>query len=305
MAIKFSKTGVCTTFQDQGRFGNARFGINHSGVMDWFSAKALNILLENNPNEAVLELFFPAAEIEFLEATQFAIIGGNFEPTLNYKTIENNRIQTAAAGDILRFKQQKKGTITYFSVAGGFALDTWLGSVSPNQAADFQTFEIQKNTVLAFKKPFLETKNSLTVSSFLWPKFTNQIRFIPSEIASAGLEKQDFKLNQDSNRMGYRFDSITIEQPIGDFSVSEAVNFGTIQLLPSGQIIILMADHQTSGGYPRLGQVILADLPLLAQLQTHQSMNLIPCSIEVAEDAYFEQLTDLRKLAAGVAISSK
>ncbi len=298
MSIQITKTGIFTTLQDEGRLGYAQFGINRGGVMDWFSAKSLNILLENDENEAMLEMHFPAATFHFLAPTRFAITGADFSPKLNFKSIENNKTYLAKTGDILNFSSKIQGERAYFGIEGGFESSKWLASVSPNSAADFEAISIENEAILAFKKTTFSTKKLFLSSEFSIKK-TNQIRYIPEIDLDL---KQAFKISPNANRMGFLLQSETIS--ISHESIlSSAVSFGTIQILPSGQLIILMADHQTSGGYPRLGTVILADLPLLAQMPGNVPFSLIPCSIEEAEELYFEKLTLLKQLEISININ--
>jgi antagonist of KipI len=298
MSIQIIKPGILTTLQDEGRVGFAQFGINRGGVMDWFSAKVLNLLLGNSTTEAVLEIHFPAASFSFLSPTRFAITGADFSPKLNFKSIEVNKSYWAKTGDILHFSAKNKGERAYFGIEGGFETPTWLASVSPNQAADFEAFSIKNDAILKAKKNDF-TNKKIFVSNEFSIKKTNQIRYIP-EIDLA--LNQDFVISPNANRMGFLLQSEPVSVPQSSI-LSSAVGFGTIQILPSGQLIVLMADHQTSGGYPRLGTIVLADLPNLAQMPINTPFNLTACSVETAEEAYFKQLRLMRQLEAGIGAS--
>ena len=113
---------------------------------------------------------------------------------------------------------------------------------------------------------------------------------------------QSFAVSQDSNRMGFRLDGEPLSRAEPLEMISSAVGFGTIQLLPDGKLIILMADHQTSGGYPRIGHVISRDLPLVAQLGHGDKVAFEVVTINEAETALMDFERELRVLKVGVAL---
>jgi antagonist of KipI len=121
-----------------------------------------------------------------------------------------------------------------------------------------------------------------------------------TEMSKEAFENQVFKISNASNRMGYRMNAEPLELRTKKELVSSAVDFGTVQLLPSGQIIILMADHQTSGGYPRLGNIVSVDLPKLAQCSLNDTFIFKKISIEVAEYLLIKQEFELQKLKASI-----
>ena len=117
-----------------------------------------------------------------------------------------------------------------------------------------------------------------------------------SNESKAAFKAENFRISHESDRMGFRLDGQTLrlKQPLE--IISSAVDFGTIQLLPDGQMIILMADHQTTGGYPRLGNVVRCDLPLVAQLGANDRLNFKLISIAEAENLTLELEKDLNLL---------
>ena len=114
------------------------------------------------------------------------------------------------------------------------------------------------------------------------------------------LENQTFTISQNSNRMGFRMNAEPLEVEQKLELVSSAVDFGTIQLLPNGQIIVLMADHQTSGGYPRMGNVISVDLPILAQCGVNDVIRLKAISVGEAEELLLLQEKEIQKLKVSI-----
>lgn len=280
MSLLLQKPGILTTVQDLGRNGYRRFGVNPGGAMDRAAARLINILLGNDDNEALLEMHFPAAELLFEAKATFAVGGGDFSPKLDGDAIENWRPMAAKKGSTLRFGGKASGNRAYLAVAGGFRLENWLGSSGTNLAAQIGGIDGRKLDAgdrLGFRKKTGKNKSvdSRRISTSILPLYSRfpTVRIIAGpEVQSldkrgrASLVNHDFSILNNSNRMGFRLsgEPISLSKPIE--MISSAVGFGTIQLLPDGQMIVLMADHQTTGGYPRVAHVISHDLPLLAQL---------------------------------------
>lgn len=248
--------------------------------MDQAATRLINILLGNDETQAVIEMHFPAPQIFFEANTIFAIGGGDFMPHLDATQVENWRPIFARKGSSLRFKGKTSGNRAYLSVKGGLRIAEWLGSASTNLIAKSGGFNgrrlepgdrIKLNQKL--KKP--ADIHTPLISNSMIPFYSRfpTVRIVRgaefeklTKTSREGLQNQDFAISGSSDRMGFRLigDQILIAKPME--LVSSAVNFGTIQLLPDGQLIVLMADQQTAGGYPRIAHVISYDLPLLAQL---------------------------------------
>lgn len=300
MSILLQKAGILTTIQDLGRFGFRRFGINPSGAMDQTAVRLINILLGNDDNEAALEMHFPAPQIVFNKATIAAIGGADFQPTLDDKPIENWRPFSAGENSVLKFGRKVTGNRAYVAIKGGFEVEKWLGSSSTNLAAKIGGFGGQKLET-GDKINFWETatynkvEHPTRVSVSLIPHYSQfpTVRIIAgaefeylSDEGRDTLANENFVISTNSNRMGFRLkgDPVSLSQPRE--MVSSAANFGTIQLLPDGQLIVLMADHQTAGGYPRIAHVITQDLPLLAQLGANDKV-----AFHLVETGHAEDLT--------------
>lgn len=306
--MKFLKNGVFTSIQDAGRFGFQSIGVNCGGAMDYLSFKLLNVLLRNEINEAALEMHFPAPVLEFEESCYFAITGADFEPILNKETVVRNKIYFAKSGDILSFKKKIEGERLYFGVMGGFQLPEWLNSKSANLQLGFQ--KLPNEIKLKNTNGVDQSKINHGIA-FDYNLSNNKIRFVPSfeyhkldESSKLNLKDSEFLITNNSNRMGYRLSGTPLFLNEKEEMVSASVSKGTIQLLPDGQIIVLMADAQVSGGYPKLGFVIENDVSKLAQtgamtkiqleivtyehaveimLQTEKSINLIKKSLKLRE----------------------
>ncbi|MCD9187446.1 MAG: biotin-dependent carboxyltransferase family protein [Pyrinomonadaceae bacterium] len=314
MSLLINKTGILTTIQDLGRKGFARFGINPNGAMDQTAVRLINVLLANDENEAVLEMHYPAPEIVFEEAAIFALGGADLGAEIDGKPLENWRIHFAEKGSVLKFTARNFGNRVYLSVKNGFKIEKILASASTNLTANFGGIEgrtLRKGDRILFSNNAQTRPKNINfrISHSLLPFYS---RF-PTARVTAGAEfenlkaeskesflNQVFRITRKSNRMGYRLDGAPLTLKENIELLSSAVNFGTIQLLPDGKMILLMADHQTSGGYPRLANVIKPDLPLAAQLGANDKIGFHLVSLREAEQLYlqFEKEFTLLKIAA-------
>ncbi len=286
MPMKILKKGVLSTFQDHGRFGYQSVGLNIGGVMDNLSFRLLNAVLGNYSNEAALEIHFPGPHIEFEEFCFFAITGPDFGATLNQKMLTKNKKYKAKPGDQLVFKNKFNGERLYFGVQGGFEIPDWLNSKS---------FNAQLNLPVVSQIIVLNNKDELEIDSYNYGVSFNYdltkyiIRFVSGfEFEKLNIESKisllnsEFLISKDSNRMGYRLSGEPLSLIEKMEMVSSPVSKGTIQLLPDGQLIVLMADAQVSGGYPKLGFVIENDVSKLSQFGSHSKISFEMVSYEQA-----------------------
>ncbi len=314
MSIRIEKSGVLSTIQDLGRTGFRRFGINLNGAMDKTAVRLINILLGNDDVEAVLEMHFPAPVLRFEEPATVALGGADFGATLDDEPIENWRPVSIRQNQTLKFTRKVFGNRLYLAVKGNFAINEWLGSRSTNLAANIGGFDgrsLTKGDRLFFKQRTNGKRQptNYKLSKNLIPHYSSH----PTVRVVAGVEferltalserdffKRDFAINQNSNRMGFRLTGEPLYLIDKIELASSAVDFGTVQLLPDGQMIILMADHQTSGGYPRIAHVVSMDLPILAQLGAADKINFQIVSTAKAERLLLEFEKNLNLLRIGV-----
>lgn len=282
--------------------------------MDMTAARLINILLGNDENEAVLEMHFPAPKIVFESNAIAAIGGGDFASTLDGQPIENWRPFFAKKDSVLQFTRKTSGNRAYLTIKGGLKVNDWLGSSSTNLAAKTGGIEgrnLAADDLIAFNKKIKRPKSqpNLRISNNLIPHYSQfpSVRVLPGGefdlLSDAGHELlfgQDFTISNSSDRMGFRLkgEPLTLSKP--EELVSSAVSFGTVQMLPDGQLIVLMADHQTAGGYPRIAQVITHDLPLLAQLGANDKVAFHLVSINDAENLALEFERELNFLKVAV-----
>ena len=314
MSLRIVKSGLLDTIQDGGRYGYQHLGINPGGAMDITAMKTANALVGNDAYEAVIEMHFPAAEIVFEETVLIALSGADFTATINGDTVPILHPVMVQKGCLLQFGKNKTGARVYLAVQGGYITKQWLLSSSTHQkvkAGGFEGRALQKNDVLQLKqnnshrmitndKPFVILGWMANVCDLYRE---NSFRFITGaeyyyldELSKQQLETVFFTIHQQSDRMGYRLSGEPLALKNAKELISTAVTKGTIQLLPDGQLIILMADHQTTGGYPRVGHLISADFSSSAQMRAGEKFSLVKTDIATAEKLIFEQQRSLQQL---------
>lgn len=314
MSLNFLTNGILTTIQDLGRNGHRSSGINPNGAMDKTALRLTNILLSNDENEAALEIHFPAPKILFEENALIALGGANFGAEIDGQKVDNWQTVWVEKGQSLSFTEKTKGNRLYLNVKGGFQITDWLNSKSTNLKAKLGGFEgrqLQQNDVINFKtqSPNYKSHKPLKLSNYFAPYYPSfpKVRVIEgaefnllTALSMQDFLKRTFAVSQDSDRMGFRLTGQPLHLMYEKEMVSSAVTFGTIQLLPTGKMIVLMADHQTTGGYPRIANVISQDLQFLAQLGTNDKVCFETISLEKAENLELDFEKELDILRTGV-----
>jgi antagonist of KipI len=314
MSLRITKQGLSDTIQDFGRKGYQHLGINPGGAMDLVAMRIANALVGNDPKEAVIEMHFPATEILFEQTVLVAMAGADFSATINEESIPVLHPVMIRKGSVLKFQKKQKGARLYLAVQGGYLCDEWLGSCSTNtkvKAGGYYGRALQKGDLLHLKQEpayrFIQADHYFEI--FPWQANDSEfyregkIRFITAPEydlldghSKTKMENMLFTITPSSDRMGYRLsgDPLKMAEPVD--MISTAAIRGTIQLLPDKQLIILMADHQTSGGYPRLGYLISADIPAMAQKWIGQQFSLERITLADAETIVYNQEMNLQLL---------
>lgn len=301
MSLLFKRSGILTTVQDLGRFGYQRLGINPTGAMDAAAARIANLLVANDENAALIEMHFPAPEIVFTGEVVASIAGADLGATLDGDEISNWSTFHAESGSTMRFNAKSLGNRAYLAIQGGLKIDKWLGSSSTNIAAAIGGFEgrrLQNGDVIdTIETGFEKRQRGRRCAPSLIPLY----RPFPTVRVVAGaefgsmdddskhrFEAQNYVIAPNSNRMGFRLSADDLKLTEPREMLSSAVSYGTIQLLPDGQLIVLMAAHQTTGGYPRIAHVISRDLPLIGQLAAGDKVAFHIVDISHAEELAVE-----------------
>tara|TARA_R110000868_G_scaffold152736_2_gene377953 strand:- start:9473 stop:10312 length:840 start_codon:yes stop_codon:yes gene_type:complete len=274
------KSGFFTTVQDTGRFGYRDKGVPVSGIMDMETVYKINMLLENDQNAAVLEITMTGPTLEFEEDTFITLGGAELAITLNNEPISNYVVIKIKAGDILSYGRLKKGFRAYLAIKEGFQTPKLLGSrsyyssITPNGI-------IKDKAEISYKKYSLfEPKiTGLKVDSILDEKVLHVAKGPEFELLTdkqlESLFFKSFTVAMENNRMAYQLDETIDGHSIS--MLTSATLPGTVQFTPSGKLIILMKDGQTTGGYPRILQLTDKAISILAQKKSgdHFSFKLI------------------------------
>jgi antagonist of KipI len=313
MSIKIIKPGVLTSLQDGGRHGHRSMGIGSSGAMDIFAMKLANYLCGNDEQHAVIEINFPAPVILFQQDAVISLTGAHLAATINEKAIPVWTTLFVKKDAVLKFRQSLSGAKAYLAVHGGWQAQQWMNSYSTHLKLEVGGHcgrALQKDDVINFAAAQISfTENKILawhisqneLNKIYAPE--NIIRCIKSaeydwldEESKQNFEQNNFIISNQSDRMGYRLtgNSLLSQQPAA--LISSAVDAGIVQLLPDGNCIVLMADHQTTGGYPRIASVIKANLPKLAQLSAGKKMFFKMVSIKEAEDALISMQEKLAEI---------
>lgn len=312
MGLKVIKAGILDTIQDNGRYGYQHLGINPTGAMDRYAMQVANMLVGNDPFEAVLELHFPAAVFMFTQPALIALSGADFLASINGEPVPGLHPVIVCKNDVLQFNKPVTGARVYLAVAGGLLLDKWLGSYSTHLKANAGGFNgrgLHKDDELQLCKPFslMMNPDDFTVlpwqADTKWVDETKEVLVLPGNEwdrltteSKENFTMTSFVITQQSDRMGYRLNNLPLPVMTSEEVISSAVGFGTIQLLPDGKLIILAADHQTTGGYPRVAHVISAHHSRLAQMKAGDKIHFRFTDQQTAEELLIKQQQHLLQL---------
>lgn len=301
------RPGIFTTVQDSGRWGFQARGVPVSGAMDWYSHRFANKLVDNPEEAATLEVTLLGPQIQFDAATIVAVSGAEFRLTLNDMAVRMNEAITAPSDAMLKFGERVKGARAYIAVAGGVGVPEVLRSRSTHVLSGMGGLEgralragdripVTKGT--RGKGQGAITPRPLPLNPLFLPQGGARLRVVAADDALLrDITSQRFHISPRSDRMGYRLEGIPIaDAPTGEL-ISTAVPTGAVQIPPTGQPILLMADHATTGGYAVAATVITADLPLAGQLAPGDWIEFEPCSLNDADTALREREKALAQAA--------
>lgn len=325
--ITILKPGLLTTIQDSGRYGYQRYGVVASGVMDPFAHRVANILVGNEENSPVLEMTIVGPVLKFEQDTLISICGGDLAPTVNGRPIENWKPVLIKSGSVLRFGNCKSGCRAYLAAAGGFKIPEVMESKSTYLRAGIGGYQGRalKMGDRLFTEAFGELSSRIMLAlhesgsmdgvvranwRINWESFyqrTSCIRVIKGRHfhlfttkSQESFYQERFIVTTYSDRMGYRLRGPNLELKNQVEMISEAVCFGTIQVPADGNPILLLADRQTTGGYPKIGEVASVDLSALAQVKPGDSLRFREISCKDAQLLLIEREKKIKLLTKGI-----
>jgi biotin-dependent carboxylase-like uncharacterized protein len=301
-ALRIISPGLSTTIQDVGRSGFQRLGVSVSGALDLVSLHAANALAGNPDNTGALEALYvgPTFAVD-ADDTRLAFAGANAVIEIlddidarDGEIIPPMRSIRVRRGQVIRVGSLKNGATLYIAVEGGFAVAPALGSVSTDsrgRMGGWQGRPLVEGDAVPLRRATATERDEyqivgldLTAPSriraVLGPQSDN---FSDEEIER--FFASEYAVSAGSNRMGMRLAGQTIRHLCGFNIVSDAIATGSIQVPGSGQPIVLLADHQTTGGYPKIATVISADLPALGRLPIGSGVSFSPITVEEAAAA--------------------
>lgn len=327
--ITITKPGLLSSIQDLGRYGYQKYGVITSGVMDPIAHRLANLLVGNTENKPTIEVTLLGPVIEFHQDSLIAICGGDLSPTINKIPVRTWRTILVKKGTELKFGQTRAGCRAYVAVAGGFSIPSIMESAATYLRAHiggFQGRSLQAGDQIKFhslsglslkmmqqlnnpinNQPFVEMEWS--ISSDLIPTLQNSplIRVMKGRhyqlFTKESQEKfftKPFKVTTQADRMGYRLQGPTLHLEKAREMISEAVTFGTIQVPAEGHPIALLADRQTTGGYPRIGEIASVDLSLMAQAKPGDEIYFTAITHEEAGLLHLEREIQIKQLKHGI-----
>lgn len=296
--IKIISAGLLSTVQDLGRFGVMKDGFTQSGAMDSYSMQIANRLCANELNAPVIEMTMLGITARFMSERVFAVSGGRFEMTLNNEPIRTNKAYIAGQGDVLAIKGSKSGMRCYLAVNGGFDVPLFMGSASTNLKLGVGGFEgrrLKPNDEIKIKKAPMIDVTDREIDEFTYDDVV-RVRVVLgpqddmfTKTDLAFFTQQRYTVTPNLDRMGIRLNGIALRGKDTLDIISDGIVFGSVQITKSGMPIILMADHQTTGGYAKIATVISADLPKLAQLKPYNKVCFDVVDVKKAQDLAIKQ----------------
>ncbi len=266
--LKILKAGFFSSIQDNGRFGLLDKGVPVSGQMDTITAAKVNQLLENKNNAAVMEITMTGPTLEFEEDTFICFGGAEMSVTLNNEPIYPYKVHKIVGGDILSYGKLKKGFRNYLGVKNGFNTEKVLGSHSFYFPLTVKShiedgMEINYEIISDFTPKLPELKiDSLLDETVLEVSPGPEYEML-SDDQLLDLFQNEFSVAKENNRMAYQLNDSIPEHQVS--ILTSATMPGTVQLTPSGKLVILMKDGQTTGGYPRILQLTEEAIVILSQ----------------------------------------
>jgi antagonist of KipI len=311
MSLEVMEVSGLVTIQDAGRTDWMRYGVPTSGVMDHFAFHAANTLLGNSPDCAVVEVGMGDVTFRALHDCVIAVAGFGYGLSIYLWDFPLWSSYFVRGGWTVHLQKLNVGVWAYLALIGGIQAQPVLGSRSTYLRGSFGGFEgrqLQVNDILYSSQPptSMSQLAGRTLPEQARPKYSESpvLDIVPgpqrhyfSEESIQAFLSQEYTVSQTSDRMGYRLQGPALAHRSKTELVSEGMVFGAIQVPSNGQPIVMMADGPTTGGYPKIGTVIRADLPLLAQCAPNKSrIRFRETTVAKAQSKYRELMNGLSKM---------
>ncbi len=312
--LRVASAGLLTTIQDRGRSGYQHLGVPVSGALDDVALAAANALVGNAADEAALEILYrgPVLVAE-AQSVRVAVACGDAQievlPDAAARTgrrIEPMTSVTLARGEAIRIGAIRSTASAYLAVEGGFAIEPALGSRATDirsRIGGMQARALQDGDRLPLRSDHATEREELSLSACRL-ETPDRVRIVPgpqrdffSDAEFAALAQATYIVGADSGRMGLRLSGRPIAHSRGANIVSDAVAPGSIQIPGDGQPIVLLADRQTTGGYPKIANVISADIPAVGRLRCGSTLGFVAVTLEEAVEARRQMTAEIEALA--------
>jgi antagonist of KipI len=306
MTIRVAKPGFFTTVQDLGRYGYAHLGISPAGAADSLSLRIADLLVGNDENAPALEMTLLGATLEFEQGVVVAITGAGCEWTIGVDRAPVHTAIELPAGAVLQCGSMPTGARSYLAVQGGFDVPLVMGSAStfaPAHFGGFQGRRLQAGDVLQVREhssPGVRALRPAALDRLHRPgplrvtKGAQQDWFGPD--AFEKLFSSTYIVSEQSNRTGLRLKGEAVRPSEQSELVTDGIPLGAIQVPQDGQPIILFVDQQTTGGYPKVANVIAADMHRVGQLRPRDEVGFAEVTIAEAVQALREQEQWLKEI---------
>jgi antagonist of KipI len=299
MDLRIINPGLMTTIQDLGRYGYAHLGVTPAGAADALALRVANLLLGNRENAAALEMTLLGATVEFQRAAIVVLTGAQVDCRLGNARAPMWRAFPVLPGAVLKCGAITGGARAYLAVQGGFELKAVMGSVATLGSAHFGGLEgrtLKAGDRLAVSHVVSSGVRRISRDALVYLAPRRELRITPgpqaSWFGSEGLQllqRGPYAVSGDSDRRGIRLRGEALTLPPKSQLVTEGISLGAMQVPPDGQPIILFVDQQTTGGYPKVANVIAADLRHVAQLRPRDEVHFRVVSVEEAIGLLREQ----------------
>ena len=302
MSILFLSPGLLTTIQDAGRFCYQQYGFAPGGALDRRAMVMANLLVGNEPGEAVLEMTLLGAEMEFTKENVVAITGGRCEPNRNGEPVPMYAALRICAGDTLSIGPVTEGCRVYVAFAGGLNVPPVMGSKSTQLKYGLGGFEgraLKTGDEIPFAAPHTRYAN---IEKRVLPPPIRQpgvqtLRVVLGPQAKTSFKKEaietflkeEYAVTNESDRMGCRLHGRTLSFIDGADIISDATALGSVQVPANGMPIVLLCDRQTVGGYAKIATVITVDIPVIAQCKMGDKVRFEAISVASAQRLYRRQ----------------
>ena len=299
-SLLVESAGLQTTVQDLGRPGFGPEGVSASGAADPVALRLGNLLVENQPGVAGLELTLVGGSFVFPDGAVIAITGADLGATVNGRPLEMWASHTLEPGTKLMFGATKNFARGYLAIAGGIQVDPFLGSASTHVLSGLGGFEgraLRKGDRLRIGKASKKVRRRRITLAALYafkPRKVLRVTEGPqadwfSEAAKQVFYRDVFRVSEESDRVGLRLEGTALDGSPAREMITEGVSLGAVQVTTSGQPIILFVEQQTTGGYPKIANIIAADLHRIGQLRPRAEIRFQRTLLAVARSLWIEQ----------------